>query len=395
MRNQSVAILDIRSNEVFFSLGAKGVNGTFVISNSHAEKYEGFSKGAFLDEKSLRKAVSDSVNSVRQNYGGTIKTVYVGVPSAFISVLTKGHTVSFSSKRKVSSADVDYLYESGWNELAVGGRCIRRSSMYYSLGDNRKYFSAEDLYGAATTSLQGGLCYYCISEQFYQMLTAILKELGIEEMKFIPSTLAQSLYLMPDKKRKGYAFLLDVGFLTSSISVIYGSGIVHEETFDFGVGTVLVELMDELGVDLATAEEILSTSNISGGIVPNNLLWTSEFGDRQFPVRLINDVIKSSLDTLCEQVDSFFQIRYKDKKTSGFLINPISLTGEGISAIKGSKEHISKRISRLTEVVVPDLPYFDKPAFSSRIALLNMAIVDGEKRSVWKKIFNIFGGKKK
>ena len=227
------------------------------------------------------------------------------------------------------------------------------------------------------------------------MLTAILKELGIEEMKFIPSTLAQSLYLMPDKKRKGYAFLLDVGFLTSSISVIYGSGIVHEETFDFGVGTVLVELMDELGVDLATAEEILSTSNISGGIVPNNLLWTSEFGDRQFPVRLINDVIKSSLDTLCEQVDSFFQIRYNDKKTSGFLINPISLTGEGISAIKGSKEHISKRISRLTEVVVPDLPYFDKPAFSSRIALLNMAIVDGEKRSVWKKIFNIFGGKKK
>lgn len=395
MRNESVAILDIRSNEVFFSLGAKGVNGTFVISNSHAEEYEGFSGGVFLDEKSLRKAVHNAVNDVRKNYGGIINTVYVGVPSAFVTILTKGHTVSFSSKRKVSSADIEYLYESGWNDLAVNRRCIRRSSMYFSLGDNRKYFSTNELRGTATTSLKGGLCYYCVDEKFYQTITAILNELGIQETKLIPSTLAQSVYLISEQKREGYAFLLDVGFMTTSISVIYGNGIVHEETFDFGVGTILVALMDELGVDLATAEEILSTSNISGGIVPSEMVWTNDLGDVQFPVRLLNDVIKSSLDTLCEQIDRFFEVRYKDKKTSGLSVNPISLTGEGISAIKGSKEHISKRISRLTEVVVPDLPYFDKPAFSSRIALLNMAIADGEKRSWFKRFFYGFGGEKK
>lgn len=395
MRNESVAILDIRSDEVFFSLGARGVNGTFVISNSHTEKYEGFSVDGFFDNESLRQAISASVNSVRQNYGGKIRSVHVGVPSAFVTLVTKGHTVSFSSKRKVVPADIEYLYESGWNELALSGRCIRRSSMYFSLGDNRRYFSADELYGIATTSLKGGLSYYCVSETFYGEITSVLRELGMEEVQFIPSTLAQAAYLMSDKKREGYAFLLDVGFMTSSISVIYGKGIVHEETFDFGVGTVLVALMEELGVELATAEEILSSSNISGGAVPNDLLWTSDFGNLQFPVRLLNDVIKSSLDNLCEQVDRFFELHYKDKNTSGLSINPISLTGEGISAIKGSKEHISKRLSRLTEVVVPDLPYFDKPAFSSRIALLNTAIADEEKRGWWRRIFNGFGGRKK
>lgn len=395
MRNESVAILDIRSDEVFFSLGAKGVNGTFVISNSHTEKYEGFSVDGFFDNESLRQAISASVNSVRQNYGGKIRSVHVGVPSAFVTLVTKGHTVSFSSKRKVVPADIEYLYESGWNELALSGRCIRRSSMYFSLGDNRRYFSADELYGIATTSLKGGLSYYCVSETFYGEITSVLRELGMEEVQFIPSTLAQAAYLMSDKKREGYAFLLDVGFMTSSISVIYGKGIVHEETFDFGVGTVLVALMEELDVELATAEEILSSSNISGGAVPNDLLWTSDFGNLQFPVRLLNDVIKSSLDNLCEQVDRFFELHYKDKNTSGLSINPISLTGEGISAIKGSKEHISKRLSRLTEVVVPDLPYFDKPAFSSRIALLNTAIADEEKRGWWRRIFNGFGGRKK
>lgn len=395
MRNESVAILDIRSDEVFFSLGAKGVNGTFVISNSHTEKYEGFSVDGFFDNESLRQAISASVNSVRQNYGGKIRSVHVGVPSAFVTLVTKGHTVSFSSKRKVVPADIEYLYESGWNELALSGRCIRRSSMYFSLGDNRRYFSADELYGIATTSLKGGLSYYCVSETFYGEITSVLRELGMEEVQFIPSTLAQAAYLMSDKKREGYAFLLDVGFMTSSISVIYGKGIVHEETFDFGVGTVLVALMEELDVELATAEEILSSSNISGGAVPNDLLWTSDFGNLQFPVRLLNDVIKSSLDNLCEQVDRFFELHYKDKNTSGLSINPISLTGEGISAIKGSKEHISKRLSRLTEVVVPDLPYFDKPAFSSRIALLNTAIADEEKRGWWRRIFNGFGGRNK
>ena len=395
MRNESAAILDIRSNEVVFLLGAKGVNGTFVISSSHTERYEGFSNGAFLDKQSLRKAVNDSVNAVRQNYGGTIETVHVGVPSAFITVITKGHTVSFSSKRRVSSADVEYLYESGWNELACGRRCIRRSAMYFSLGDNRKYFSVNELCGTATTSLQGGLCYYCVSDGFHDTLTAILNDLGIQEIKFIPSTQAQAVYLMSEKKREGYAFLLDIGFLTSSFSVIYGSGIVHEETFDFGVGTVLVELMEELGVDLATAEEILAASNISGGVVVGELQWMNDRGDLQFPVRLLNDIIKSSLDELCEQIDRFFEERYKDKKTSGLSVNPISMTGEGISLIKGCKEHISKRISRLTEIVVPDLPYFDKPAFSSRIALLNMAIADKEKQGWWRRIFNGFGGKKK
>ena len=123
MRNESAAILDIRSNEVVFLLGAKGVNGTFVISSSHTERYEGFSNGAFLDKQSLRKAVNDSVNAVRQNYGGTIETVHVGVPSAFITVITKGHTVSFSSKRKVSSADVV-------PQGAGGDRQLRRRGGY-------------------------------------------------------------------------------------------------------------------------------------------------------------------------------------------------------------------------------------------------------------------------
>jgi cell division ATPase FtsA len=394
MKNESVAILDVRSYEVTFSLGAKGVNDTFVLFDSHTEKYEGFSAEGFFDEESFRHAVVSAITSVRQNYEGVIGKIYVSVPSAFITVATKGHTLSFPSKRKISQQDVDALYESGLNELLATQRCIRRSAMYFTLGDNRKYFNVNDIYGVASSVLKGALCYYFIDDSFYDLTLEVLRNLEFNEVHFLPSTLAQALYLLPEKRREGYAFLLDIGFMTSSVSVVYGNGIVREDTFTCGIGMVIASLMQHLQVDYALAEEILSTANVSGGTLPRDLVWTSEKGDASFSVQTINDIIKYGLDVLCEAVEKFFETHYREKNTV-FAVNPIGITGEGISAIAGAAEHISKRLNRLTEIIYPDLPYYDKPTFSSRISLLNMALSDKQKRGWFKRIFNGFGGKKK
>ena len=281
------------------------------------------------------------------------------------------------------------------NDLLAKGECIRRSAMYFTLGDNRKYFSAEEIYGVPTTMIKGALCYYFVSEYFYSFIKKLLADMGFNEVKFIPSTLAPAFYLLPQKKREGYAFLLDIGFMTSSISVVYGNGIVHEESFNCGVASVLVELIETLGVDYPVAEELLAGANISGGTVPRDMAYVSEIDEKSFPVQKVNDVIKYALDNLCERVDVFLRKYYKDKTSLMLSVNPISVTGEGISSIKGAAEHIAKRVSWLTEIVYPDLPYYDKPTCSSRIALLNMALDDEEKRGFFKTFFNLLGGRKK
>lgn len=395
MRNESVAILDIRSNEVSFSLGAKGVNGTFVFNDTHTVEYEGYISKGFLDENAFRRAISATITAVQQRYEGTVDGIYVGVPSAFVTVHTMGHTISFPSKRKISAQDVEALYESGLNEIMAKERCVRRSAMYFTLGDNRKYFSAEALYGVSTNVLKGALCYYFIDEGFMQIVNATLTELGFSTVKYVPSTLAQAEYLLSDKQREGYAFLLDVGFLTTSISVLYGNGIVHEETFDCGAGTVLVALMEGLDVEYSVAEEILMAANISGGAVSREMRWTSEGDNRSFSVMEINEIIKCSLDVLCEQIDNFFASHYKDKISTVLTARPLSITGEGIVSLKGAAEHISRRLNRISEIVYPDLPYYDKPTFSSRIGLLDTATKDSKNSSWWQKILNVFGGKKK
>ncbi len=392
MKQESVAILDIRSGEITFALGTKGVNGTFFFNDSHTESYEGYLVEGIIDEESFRRAVLVSINAVRQNYSGTIDEVYVGVPAPFIAVETKGHTITFPSKRKISSHDVDELFESGLNEMMLEGRCIHRSAMYFSLGDNRKYFSAEALYGTPTTLLKGALSYYFVSNVFYDAVTSLLSKQKFSGVHFVPSTLAQATYLMSEKKREGYAFLLDVGFLTTSISVVYGNGIVHEESINCGVGSIRVALMRELGVDYAIAEEMLSDANISaGGITLKGRTWVAESLNKQFSVQKINDVIKYNLDFMCERIDGFFSRYYKDKASTGLTANPISITGEGIAGIKGAAEHVASRLNRLTEIVYPDLPYFDRPVFSSRISLLNTA-TKARKGGLLQRIF---GGKRK
>lgn len=392
MKQQSVAILDIRSGGVTFALGRKGVNGIFVFDDFHSESHEGYFVEKIVDMESFRRAVLVSINAVCQNYGGIIDEVYVSVPSPFVSVQTKGHTVCFAKSRKISLQDVDRLYESGLNEMAAKERCIHRSAMYFSLGDNRKYFTAESLYGTSSNLLKGALCYYFVAEEFYNAVSAILNGRNISKIHFVPSTLAQATYLISEKEREGYAFLLDIGFLTTSISVIYGNGIVHEESINCGIGTIQVSLMRELGVDYSIAEEILNDANISGGIAAKDLVWTSETLNRQFSVQQINDIIKCNLDFMCERIEYFFGRYYKDKASAGLTANPISVTGEGANAIKGVAEHVSRRLNRLTQIVYPDQPYFDKPAYSSRISLLNAATKKEEKRGI---LQGIFGGKRK
>lgn len=395
MKNESVAILDVRSYEVVFLLGSKGVNDTFVFSGSQTVKYDGFSAEGFFDVNSFRKAVVSAVTSVRQNYEGVIGEIYVGVPAPFVRVRTKGHTLSFPSKRKISAQDIDCLYESGLNDLMTDEKCVRKSAMYFTLGDNRKYFAADDLYGVPTTMIQGALSYYFIDQTFDEVTSAVLGDLGLGAPTFLPSTLAQSMYVLSQKKREGYAFLLDVGFLTTSISVVYGNGIVREKCFDCGMGTILVSLMQAFQIDYELAEEMLSSANVSGGSIPKHLIWTSERGDVSFPVWQINEIVKCGLDVLCESVEQFFTAYYREKGNSALMVNPISVTGEGISGIAGMLEHVSKRLNRLTEVVYPDLPYYDKPAFSSRMSLLNMALSERVRHGWFYNIFNRHGGKNK
>lgn len=394
MKYDSVAVLDVRSHELTFMIGAKGLNDTFVFNAAKSEENGWISTQGFGDEESYVDAINVAVSSVRKNYVGQVRKITVSVPSAFTKIYTKGHTLSFSGKRKITVQDVERLYESGLNDLYAEGRYVKSSAMYFVLGDNRKYFDEKEVIGATSPSLRGALSYYFIDETFYQITTKALKAQGYQEIDYIPSTQAQITYLLPQKLREGYAIFVDMGYVTTSVSVVYGNGIVREETYDVGYGYVVAQLMSDLSVSEEKAERMLLESGVSGKAVPIDVMYTDKDGSI-YSAYAINETIKCALDKLCEGIMQFLEENYHEKTFSQFSSNPIFVTGEGIAKVVGAIDHISQRTNHLARVVCPDLPYYDKPDFSARISLLNAATEKAQRQSLFGKLIKLFGGKKK
>ena len=290
------------------------------------------------------------------------------------------------------AADVEALYDKAFDSILSQKVCIHRSDMYFSLGDNRKYFGASALYGAYTSSLQGGLCFYFVDEKFYAILNGALGAIGINEIEYLPASLAQAMYLLPQKRREGYAVLLDVGLVSTTLSVVYGNGIVREESYEWGLGYVYACLSEKLGVDYERAAELVAAANVARGADSEEPIGQTEDG-KPYSERDVNETIKFALDALCEKVDGFFA-KYYRTTTALVDVNPVAVTGEGIGRIMGELGHISTRLNRITQMVYPELPYYDKPAFSSRMALLNMALGEEQKETWLRRIFKKFGGKR-
>lgn len=182
MKNESVAIFDIRSYELTFLIGGRGVNGTFVFRGSESDFYDGYGADGFFDVSSFSSAATRVFNAVLSSYEGTMRKLYIAVPAPFIKVRTKGQTLSFPKRRKITEAEIDVLFSSGLNELTENGRYVGCSAMYFSVGDNRRYFSRSDVLATKTALLQGALCYYFVNENFYALTQKLFLSMGFTEI---------------------------------------------------------------------------------------------------------------------------------------------------------------------------------------------------------------------
>lgn len=370
MRAKYVAVLDIRSSEITAVVGERGVNNTFIIKSKYASGYEGFAEGELLDVGSFVSAISEVVKSTLASNGG-IKSFYVGVPGEFINLVGVDKTLSFPYARKVTQADVQTLVGMAAPADDEVWRTVRHSCLYYVLSDKRKVISPV---GAVSDGLQGKFCFYKCRNSFIGCIMDAFKRFKeIASVNLIPVCHAEAMYLVEPEMRNKCTALLDLGFISSSYSVIYGDGLLYSESFSVGIGHVAVYLMAELDIPYEVALTFLSTVNLNA---KEKLSGTEECVYKgktyAFSTMTLRDRIREGLDGICETVDECKR-NYTGKSVDG---SPLLITGEGIKTVRGAAEHISGRLERKVEVIAPKIPYYDKPAFSSVLSLLDTALSD-------------------
>ncbi len=384
MKRRSVAVLDVRSAEVTVLLGERGVNHTFVFKASKTEPYDGYEDGAFYDTSNLKEAVSRALASVEQTCGERVSRIFVGVPGEFTEVVPKERDIGFPSARRIGQRELNMLFESGREELE-GATFMRAASMIYVTADNRRVVNPV---GLVTSGLSAALTYFYCKDYFRETVGGILTDCGVAEVHYIPAEYSQAMYLISSETRDEYALFLDVGSLSSTVCVVLGNGILAQQTFWAGKGQIAVRLMERFSLPYDAAVALLAKAN---------LFRRSETPDTEFNFRnhsyevdsdALIDEIKCGLDEICEGVSAFLE-ECRGKELD---YKPLYVTGEGLCEIRGALEHVSKRLNRVSEQVAPNLPYYNKPSVSSRIALADMAYEDNRKSGFLYRLLNGFGG---
>lgn len=373
MRKSYVAVIDIRSSEMTSVVGERGVNNTFIIKSKYTCPYEGYSEGELLDVPDFLSALTEIIKNTLTSAKG-VKTFYVGVPGEFLQLINTDNVLSFESAKKINRNDVATLSTMCTPPEMKGWRTIRHSCLYYVLSDKRKVV---DPIGAVSDSLQGRFSFFKCSESFIEVLKKGFGNFSeIENINLIPMPYAEAMYLVPPEKRDECAVMFDLGYISSTYSVICGNGLLYSESFSLGIGHLVYFLMSELDIPFEVASTFLSTVNLNAKENGGMEECVYDGATYRFSGDTLRNIIREGIDGICETIEECRQ-SFTGKNIDG---KPLLVTGDGIKVIRGDVDHISGRLVKPVEVTSPAVPYYDKPKFASMFSLLDMALRDAENK---------------
>ena len=364
IQKKQAAVIDVGSSIITALVGEQGINKTFIVKAKYSYQYEGFSDGIFFEEDNVKDILVEIAAKISQVMHGNDFTVYVGVPSAFTSLTVKNSQISFPKKKKIDEKDIDSLFDAAFVISSRNSTLINRSAIVYELDDCRML--ANPL-GCTSEILKGKLSFIDCNEYFINKVVSVLKNCGIQSIECVSSSLARALYLLDAETRDRIAVILDVGYITTTFSVVQGDGILYEKTFDYGGGYITAALSEKFALSFNLAEDLKRKVNICS-------LSSAEYVEvedgKTFSSEEIKNNVLLSLDSLCEKIaDAFDEFGFSLPEYV-----PLYITGGGIAYIRGAKEHLSSRTGMPVYVLTANIPMMDKPTESTVLSLLNIAL---------------------
>ncbi len=292
--------------------------------------YQGIKKQGWVDKDEVYYVLEQVIESVERQAGVRIKNVEVGIPGSFLKMVSR--TAQVDVKGKVAERDVDHLISRTRRfEYDRDYSMVCEWPAWFYLDDGNVYL---DPLNVATRKMRGCISYTLASRAFLNDVIKLTRHLGIRVDNFIPEPLAEALYLVPEEKRDSIAVLVDIGYYTTNVSLIYGDAILYFTRIDMGGGSITSDISYVMKLDTETAE--LLKRQYSFGLEENNgaaymYAKSPEGRLKKYPYDLLKQIIDARVEHLILYISRFFR-KAETKLGKNF---DIFLTGGGISFMRG------------------------------------------------------------
>jgi len=318
--------------------------------------HEGIIGGEIVDRKKLVKAIEKvMIKSSARNLG--VREIYIVVPHTFCTCKTKEIVTEFASKTRLRP---EILKKADDFHEGLEGYIVQSSDLYHLLDGERAVTDVRSYMASQVVTMHSVLL--CDIDFVEIMQEGLAGQFSF--VKYIPQSLAESLYILSDEVRDKTSTLIDISGFETTIIVVCGDGILHKASIPIGTSNILDDLciVKKLDYDSGLAvilcdKACLSVECDCDEVYEIELIvgWdknTEKKEVRAFNKQEINAIISARLEEIAIEV--LREIKLFDEK----LLcdnHPMFLNRGFIRVIKGAKSLIERIIGRELEDAIDPL----------------------------------------
>ena len=368
MTRKEFAVIDFGSSKIVLLVGFKSKDGVHILTKCEA-KYDGFMEGEFLNEEKLSEIVSQLVIEAEKSTSKRITKLFIGVPDEFLVSSMMEEELHFKKPTRIKEKHLQWFLENvDLSFIPETHEVIHIAPISYSL-DQKKVVL--DITKDVASKIVAYLSIITAEKKFLELMSHVMKSVGIAEIEYLPTCLATSSALVDKEDQKKGAILIDVGNVTTSVCAVLNHCVVQLMTFTSGGGFISMDLMNMLKIGYFEAEQLKRKTVLS--IEPTKDDYYEIYKDNKlvkYYSQTVNDIVKARVESIATYIRHCMD-QFSVDITSE---TNVYLTGGGLGYLVGATEILSQILDKKVKLVCPkELQYF-RPDYASSMALLDMVI---------------------
>lgn len=397
MSKTQIAAIEFGTSKIVTIIAQNGGIDRLEFLGTGTVPYDGFQDGDWNTPGQMIQRVRDSIAAAELEANQKIREIYVGVPGAYIHVCSAETEIELNEE-SVTEEDLNLVQDAAAEQLRIaemGGLVLHRSPAWFQVDDGKRTVEPS---GHGKT-LRACTSFVVADPQFIDDVKEILGALDVTILGFLSPTLGESLLLLSIDDRDRVSMLIDCGYLSTEVSIVYGEAIVYHAMLPMGGGQITADLAHELRIPMRAAEQIKRSYVFNPDEFDENAF--AEAIDARgrrltFPREVVSQCIERSMNELCDMID--MTIRNDATEYLGAR-SQIFLTGGGIGLMRGARDYLAERIGNPVKATAPKTAKMNSPVYSAALGLLDLTFDsierhDSEDNSFGKKLTGFLRKKK-